>query len=386
MKIALFLGAGASVPYGMPTTKDLLDKIWCGDLGFPRDDLLDFDRFPDIEHILSILDQLLVFMASPAGKLLGEFIRSAPDEEKFDKPSYLLAVKRFRTYIKDSQTSKEIIERLITQNYKWDASKNESAEKILRPLFELVRSNKGHITIFTTNYDTVIEEYCSQPDRNIECIDGFKPHAVKRTRVWDGKFIPQDDTFTTKVFLYKLHGSMNWLVGESGDPKPILHKHDTSVSDDTTRNMYIRPSLDAQYETTRKEPCATILCKFSQILPTFDACIVIGHSFRNFNISKNLIEFVKAGKILVLLSPTAVADFKGNALNEGAIHQSGSGRCGSLPHKVTLEFNGTYKDIYIISRKLDVDNINEIIGRIQSEIADAPSSREIDASERGVRS
>ena len=69
MKIALFLGAGASVPYGMPTTRELRDKIQDDDVDFPRKDLMDSAQFPDIEHILSALDELISFASTRAGIL-----------------------------------------------------------------------------------------------------------------------------------------------------------------------------------------------------------------------------------------------------------------------------------------------------------------------------
>ncbi len=379
MRIALFLGAGASVPYGMPTTKDLRDKIRRGDSDFPREDLLDSDRFPDIEHVLSTLDQLLGFMHSPAGQLYEKFIKTAPSEETRDKHSYMLAVERFRTYVEDSQASKEIIERLITQNYKWNVSNNESAEKILRPLFDLAKSRKGHITVFTTNYDTVIEEYCAQPDHDIECVDGFKLHAARRTLIWDGKFSPQNDDFSTKVFLYKLHGSMSWLADDSGDQGSILHKPDTTASDDRARDIYIRPSLDTKGEATQREPYATILRRFEHILPAFDACIVIGYSFRDPHICERLIKFAKAGKTLVVLSPTAAADFRGNALNEKSTYQDKGGWSGKFPRQITLESSGKRRDVHIINRKLDGDDMDGIIDRIRSAINDDPSYHETDA-------
>lgn len=172
MKIALFLGAGASAPYGMPTTVELWDKIRRGNLDFPRKDLLDSDDFPDIEHVLSVLDQLIRFADSRAGRLCAEFAASAPDAEKHDSPEHPFA-KRLKSYIEDSRRSKEIVEQVIAEHYKWDPSNSENAEKILRPLFDLARSRVGHVTVFTTNYDTSIEEYCKASDRRIERIDGF---------------------------------------------------------------------------------------------------------------------------------------------------------------------------------------------------------------------
>lgn len=376
MKIALFLGAGASVPYDMPTTEQLRDKMMHKGLNFPRKDLLDSSRFPDIEHVLSVLDQLLSFMKSPAGELYEKFKNGTPDNERYDKGSYLLAIERLNSYVKDSHASKEVIETLITQNYRWNSTNNDAAKKILQPLFDLAKSKEKHVTIFTTNFDTVIEEYCGSPGTNIECVDGFKFHEARRTVVWDGTFTPQHDAFETKVFLHKLHGSMNWLADASGDRRPLLQKPDTSASDDRSRDMYIRPSLDTKTEGTQREPYATILHRFAQILPSFDVCIVIGYSFRDSHITENLINFVKDGKILVVLSPTASDDLESNALNKGPAPGEKIKWKKDTLQNLTIEFNGKRGVVYSINTRLGVDTMNNILDKIKSIISDDSSDIE----------
>ena len=372
MKIALFLGAGASVPYGMPTTRELRNKLRQGGLDFPRRDLLDSDQFPDIEHILSVLDQLLNFIRSRAGKLYAKYANEAPASKAYTPAAYRLSVERFKTYVDSSHTSKEIIEQLITKHYQWDPSNNDTAEKILRPLFDLVRSKDSHVTVFTTNYDTVIEEYCGNPDRHIERIDGFKLHPARHTHAWDGKFAPQYDAFHTKVFLYKLHGSMNWLADDSGDRRIILQKPDTGASDDRARDMYIRPSLDAKDEATQNEPYTTILGQFEQLLPSFDACIVIGYSFRDPHISGKLVKFAKSGKVLIVLSPTAAADFTNNALKGEPASRTASGwKSKRRLRSMTLSSNDRTGIVYALNVKLNKDSMDSTIDTIKSAIRDS---------------
>ena len=382
MKVALFLVAGASVPYGMPTTRELRNKLRQGGLDFPRRDLLDSDQFPDIEHVLSVLDQLLNFICSRAGHLYARYANEAPTSKAYTPAAYRLSVERFKTYVDSSYASKEIIEQLITKHYQWDPSNNDIAEKILRPLFDIVRSKDSHVTVFTTNYDTVIEEYCGNPDRHIERIDGFKLHPARHTHAWDGKFAPQYDDFHTKVLLYKLHGSMNWLADDSGDRRIILQKPDTGASDDRARDMYIRPSLDAKDEATQNEPYATILGQFEQLLPSFDACIVIGYSFRDPHISGKLVKFVKSGKVLIVLSPTAAADFANNALKgEPASSTTGGWKSKRRLRSMTLSSNGRMGIVYALNVKLDKDSMDSTIDTIKSAIRDCSFSLESEAAE-----
>lgn len=367
MRIVLFLGAGASVPYGMPTTRELRDKLSRRDVAFPRKDLLDLDEFPDIEHVLFVLDQLLSFMQSRAGRLYERFKRTAPDKKKFDKESYLLALKRLSSYVDDSRNSKEIIEQLITRSYAWNPSNDKNAKIILRPLLDLAKSKEGHITVFTTNYDTSIEEYCRRSDNNIECVDGFEFHNARRMIVWNGKFVPQIDAAPTKVFLYKIHGSLNWLAETTGDRGSPLQKPDTSASGEPARDMYVRPSLDVGDEAAQKEPYATILRRFVQILPSFDACIVIGYSFRDPHISEELVKFARSGKILVLLSPTGASDFENNVLkkNPTSIKKSEWHGDDNI-QTMMLGSESVHGVVCAVNKKLTANNAGALIDAIRS--------------------
>lgn len=367
MKIALFLGAGASVPYGMPTTADLWDKIKQGGLDFPRKDLLISDQFPDIEHILLVLDQLFGFLRSRAGELCAEFMNSRPDNVEHASNEILFAAKKFNSHIQDSHRSKDTIEQLITHQYKWNPSNDVKAEKILGPLFDLVKSNDGHITIFTTNYDTVIENYCSMLGRNIECIDGFQFDGIRRVVAWNGKFAPQNDVLPTKVFLYKLRGSMSWLVDASSGQWSLLQKPNTAASEDRTHDMYIRPSLDTKGEATQKEPYSTILDQFRQALPSFDVCIVIGYSFRDPHISKELVKFAERGKILVLLSPTSAADFENNALQERMpAGEKGKWRGNDAISLMELGRENVHGGVCALNTSLAVNAVSDTIDVIKS--------------------
>lgn len=397
MKIALFLGAGASAPYGMPTTRELQEKIRHGKPDFPRKDLLDISRFPDIEHVLSALDQLISFAESSAGKLYEEYGGGGPEDgsgasgrsfstgDARRRAANKNSSDAFKAHVRESRRSKEIIERLITRNYRWNPSNDRRAEKILKPLFDLARSKEGHITIFTTNYDTVIEEYCGNSDRHIERIDGFEFHDARRALVWDGKFEPHNDAFPTKVLLYKLHGSMSWLADDSGDRRRIVQKPDTDASGDRDRDMYIRPSLDAKDEATQREPYSTILNRFGQVLPSFDACIVIGYSFRDPHISKEFVKFAKNGKILVIMSPTAVTDFKENALKGSPASGARDGqRAGMRLRSLALAADDWKGIVCAVNERLEEDTVKSTTDAIRSAIKDAVSDLEADEAGPGT--
>ena len=381
-RIALFLGAGASVPYGMPTTRELRDKIGAGDPAFPRKDLLDYDRFPDIEHVLSALGEVIAFAETRAGELYAEHGGGGSEDgsggstgRAFStgaarrRGAYKISSDAFRTHVAESRRAKEIVERLITRHYRWDPSNDRRAALVLGPLLDLAKSAEGHVTVFTTNYDTVIESYCGNPDRQAECIDGFSLHSARRVHVWSDKFVPRHPNYRTKVFLYKLHGSMNWLADGDGRGARIVQKPDTGASDDRSRDMYIRPSLDTKGVATQKEPYATILRRFRLALPSFDACIVVGYSFRDPHVSEELVKFARSGKALVVLSPTAASDFEANALKGARSFGAGGGQGGEgRLRSMTLSSGGREGIVYALDEKLGRDGVDGTIGAIKTAI------------------
>lgn len=392
MTIALFLGAGASAPYGMPTTIDLRDRIKYTNSGFPRKDLLDYGQFPDIEHVLSMLDDLIAFADSRAGKLYAESggwfppdgsdgaaRRAFSTRRNSMNRAYKTSADAFKAHVEQSRRSREIIEHLIAENYKWNPSNNNRLVQMLRPLFDLVQSKEGHVTIFTTNYDTAIEAYCGSATRKSECVDGFKLHRAKRMHVWDGKFIPRNKKPYKKVILYKLHGSMSWIADETGGRGCIAQLPYTSASGDPSRNMYIRPSLDTKDEATQKEPYATILREFAGALHSFDMCIVIGYSFRDSHISEELVRFARSGRILFLISPNAATDFRDHALKEGPASRKNRWRVRDGLHKMTIGSGSRKGIVYALNEKLATDSVDSIIDVIKSAIKESASSRKMAA-------
>lgn len=342
-KIALFLGAGASVPYGMPTTKGLMEKLGGN---FPRQDLL--DKYPDIEHVVQILDQEVKIADTKAGK------HHCGINEALNKN------------LGKTIRAKKTVEKLIRRHYHWETTRILAVEKILDPLFRLVMSNEKHVTIFTTNYDTVVERYTARPKCETDLINGFKPHPAAHAYVWTGSFTPNND-MPIKAFLYKLHGSLNWQETEVGGEWLIAEKPDESASGTAIHDMYIRPSLNIKKEARRSEPYATIRRKFVKLLPSFDVCIVIGCSFRDKHILEEFDGFIHHGGTLIAISPTASEDFS-RALGR----PPASGEAALWREKPLCSMSylpGGVQKFYAVHQELSEDGTDAIIDTINRIVA-----------------
>ena len=287
-RIALFLGAGASVPYGMPTTAQLREKLG---QDFPRPDLMNSDQFSDAEQILQALDDETDFAKTAAG------IHHCKIDAEFNNK------------IIHTKPAKDKLEGLVRSSYAWNPSMDSTAVDILGVLFEFVRANNGDVTVFTTNYDGAVEEYCRHANPTTECIDGFELRRTSREYVWTGNFVPSDESAHSRVLLHKLHGSMSWKWRMAGDVREAVRKPDDSIPVDRSGDVYIRPTLYVKDKDMKREPFATLLGRFDDLPESFDVCIAIGSSFRDKHILDKFIEFIKNGKVLIAISPKAASDF-----------------------------------------------------------------------------
>jgi len=90
-------------------------------------------------------------------------------------------------------------------------------------------------SIFTTNYDRIIEEFCGSMT-SFEIRDGFSYNAKAGRNFWNAhSFDVPINPNTNTIKLHKLHGSLNWKLSPDGiervspeiritQPKPMLIK------------------------------------------------------------------------------------------------------------------------------------------------------------------
>jgi hypothetical protein len=165
-EITVFLGAGASVPIGIPDSKMLVDKIqkalWrhSDRIEQIRQKIKDFGLVDDIEAVLSCL----TFWSNPSetikasGSFLAEIVNTS--------------INSFEAKNMDAVIATRIKEYIVRLCFIYKADDITQITKLYRPFFEglcrkfhLQECNpKGRhlcppIDVFTTNYDNVIEAY-----------------------------------------------------------------------------------------------------------------------------------------------------------------------------------------------------------------------------------
>jgi len=371
LKIALFLGAGASVTYDKPTTSDLRDRLikkYGSTVG--RDylqTLLACDEFEDIEHILQTMKDLTILKDQYGGKFLywlGKENRMVIGMDGRNHP--------YSEFVDNLDKVKLTLENEVFQNYSWNYKFDDIVNTLLTPVFDLLQSKSDEIVIFTTNYDRAIEEYCSKDDNRYFCVDGFKLHHDSARFIWNKGDFSYADAITdkTKVFLFKLHGSLNWKKHTRyGIERTTYERKPTDPNYE--EDFLIYPTLSPKEESNGREPYNAILKKFDDIMKSVDVCIVIGFSFRDDHINEIFKTFIANGKIFIVFSPSAIPNYRLNLMQENLSEEE----LESLKGEGKVLFIGRSRadgpddrNVHLVQKPLSVTTVNEIVRFIGSKI------------------
>ena len=354
MSIALFLGAGASVPFLKPTTGEFKQRFARSNYGPSnsalKNAILNHHEYPDIEYVLQALREIREFRNSQGGKFITWF-----------EKGLTFQYANSQTIQFDKLIEKEIIpleqeiRKAVFEYYRWDSSVNTTLRKIYDSIFNMIIRYQKDIHVFTTNYDIAIEEYCGITDEH-KCIDGFVYSNRKRRHIWaDGVMSPPDHDRGRDVYLYKLHGSLNWKYHSNHGLERT--SEESQINDPSyTDNLLVYPTMSPK-DGHEKDPYKTIRQHFVKQMKTSDVCIVIGFSFRDKHVNEVMMDFIKNKKPIVVISPYATKEVCGNLL--------GIDIPKTPVDRLEDQIPG-FPNIWCINQKIDVNTIEHIIDKTES--------------------
>ena len=293
MDTLLFLGAGASVPFGMPTTKQFKERLLAmpesKDQGIMKE-LLRVSNYKDIEHVLRGIEDI---------ENMGERGKSFLNSLKATDKQYLKL--DFGKMLEELDICRKNINKYVYEFYSFDKNKIE----MVRTHYDsLLKNIEGKINIVTTNYDRILEKYVISANGKNFC-DGFKYDANMDERIFHQDNFDENINDVNIINIYKLHGSLNWKKID-GD---IIRQDKEEQNRVESENILIYPTLDPK-DGLDVEPFASINDKFKVHMGIVDVCVVVGYSFRDSHINDIFKEFVKSGKELIIISPTVESDLK----------------------------------------------------------------------------
>jgi len=305
----LFLGAGASKPFGIPDMNDLTSivvnelrtkhkPIWIIEEIKKR--VENFGIKPDIEAILTCIDALK--NPEVGMKNAGAF---AAYVSRFSKPKDLHLGQGKEFYQNLSGDIREIIRDHCFLPK--DDNKIMEIVKIYNNFFSNLNFNfANELSVFTTNYDYCFETYCFENDYDF--FDGFEPRMGLQT------YAGMDySNKNTKV--WKLHGSSNYVITTRNKlikTDQIVKPGDKIISGKIAKESMIYPTTEKYFS---RDPYFSLLRKLRGDLlaggsKRDDKIIaIVGYSFRDVAINNAFIDALNAPlfrkKHIFLIDPFA---------------------------------------------------------------------------------
>jgi len=174
---------------------------------------------------------------------------------------------------------RRLAQRLVVTHY--SGIDPNSVVRVFRDFLALlVDSNRPtHLPVFTTNYDTAIEEFVDASGEGFDLVDGFSPGS---RREWSPDTTLHQysaaSTATRTLLLFKLHGSSTWRVRKNTRQFTKESIAEPASDHSPYENALVWPGLT---KAINKGPYQTNYAYLEACLGNAELCIVIGFSFRD---------------------------------------------------------------------------------------------------------
>lgn len=192
-----------------------------------------------------------------------------------------------------------IIREILLESFVISSDVRKLIGQMYDMVWEVMKSNgTDELQVFTTNYDTVIEEYCNETNRGL--VNGFNTYH-HLNKHWNDEWTAGA---ANSVYLTKLHGSINWHKDADGEIVETGGIEQRDVSNDI---MIIPTEGTKRYDN---EPFSALMKRFEAEIKKVDVLLVIGFSYRDEEIARIIRDRVRDGMALISVSPNAVKDIR----------------------------------------------------------------------------
>jgi hypothetical protein len=300
------LGSGASLPYGLPSMKDLQAFIASHKAEFVND----------------------------CTSTLWSNLESMNLEEAVDKSNLSEEGKQFlRKIVWECVNNADLkfFEELISKTSNFPLA--ELFRKIIRP-------TPNRVNVITTNYDRLAEYAADYID-------------ATATTGFEGCFLQKPDFPTESlrnrsinarervISIWKVHGSLDWFT--NGQQAPVSYPHTRDIPS-AHIPLIIPPGKDKN-SATHAEPFRDIITQADNAFKSADAFLCIGYGFNDEHIQPKLISQIRSGKPIVILAKQATDSCKRNVIQSAVakriiVEEAGDGKTKANVNDTDLEFGG----------------------------------------------
>jgi hypothetical protein len=309
-KSLIFLGAGASVPFGIPTMNEFTDRVAESLSGINKEwenrvlEIKSTLQTKGLRYDIEILSTALSIFSDPSlyRTYLTPFF--AFSEYPVPQGNHSLAgilkeVKKeiYRVCKRYNRSdANKIYQGLFDSLYSVDLTKINADGNLERFSYPV------NYEVFTTNYDLSFSKFLEYQRKDYA--DGFSGADRGGISIFTNNWFTDHSKPDTMKF-GKLHGSINYYKHEDGRivKYPISLDEEDMSNEGIIDNMMIYP-IGEKYATIT--PYFEILAKFRNTLINEKVVIVIGYSFRDDAINKAFIDRVLRHKTnfkIVLVDP-----------------------------------------------------------------------------------
>ena len=339
MKIALFLGAGASVFTGHPTAEGLMKTLkkrvkddWS--MGGATERIM--EGYDDIEKLYDGIDRMLS---------MRDGVR---DDAHYGIRNVVPIVRAlyggdgsFKATLDELERLKPIIDDILRESFK-DAGDPGLIARMYGEVTRFIEDcGSDELHVFTTNYDMVIEEYAREC--GLELVTGSE-YRRSTDNVWVGKWKARTNN-TKRLYLTKLHGSVN--LYEDGR---MLREAEDVTRRPSGRSFMIPPTEGPKdYSGV---PFSILMKRFEEEMVDVELLLVIGYSYRDDDIADIIWKRLDSGEMkMIAVSPTI----------ETNARISGETELKPVQANVITLFKAN-KRVFLIDERFEPDTIDAMCG------------------------
>jgi NAD-dependent SIR2 family protein deacetylase len=291
--LIFIIGAGASVPLGIPSMKKFTEEainsistptylVGGHGIGHPLNQLkrqfkkYNEDAIWDLEKALQLVREARKLDSNVGINIFRDkfYLKGYKPRKLFDERVsnisgiFHKAEKGLLSFIREKCGNPDI----------------KKARKLYGGIFEL--SDRYILDIFTTNYDSAIETACYK--LGFEYSDGFRYDHKNSPYVWDIEHLGNKD-----INIYKFHGSVTWYQKDEN-----IFNFPYDIVGEDIEELMIYPTEPKHISSP---PFSHIHRKFEQLLFDSKVCVSIGHSYNDAYIKNLIIDRLKEGKFKMYL-------------------------------------------------------------------------------------
>ncbi len=322
----VFLGAGASRSFDIPTLQEMTDEIKQipsinkYDIESIQKKIREFGFTPDLESVLTVLTSYMspkeaVRDSGPFPWYLSQY--SAIDQLP-KRPDLENTIQAIKNYIYETSRLKEEQIDKMTKTYdslfealnilRVKASRSpERITNIISARLSGTATTYLPVDIITTNYDLCIELYCNK--KMIPMTNGFDADPTKTKMIFNIKNLHQHEGFAgdERIRLHKLHGSIDQWITDKGEIILLPARQEKTLYGDNIRGELLIYPIQTKY--IYQDPFFELFHLFQEKLKRTPVCIVIGYSFRDEAVNNVFYNAVKENLALkiFLVDPVATS-------------------------------------------------------------------------------